>query len=67
MEKNFTGNRRFFGFCVDVLDTISREVGFDYLLDLVPDKKYGARDPDTGVWNGMVRELMLHVRIFSSS
>ena len=60
-SKNLTGNRRFHGFCVDVLERISSEVGFDYLLDLVPDRKYGARDPVTGQWNGMVRELMQHV------
>ncbi|XP_068900429.1 glutamate receptor ionotropic, kainate 2-like isoform X5 [Tenebrio molitor] len=58
--KNFTGNSRFYGFCVDVLESISKEVGFDYLLDLVPDRKYGARDPSTGQWNGMVRELIQH-------
>ncbi|KMZ07266.1 uncharacterized protein Dsimw501_GD24375 [Drosophila simulans] len=56
--KNFTGNERFYGFCVDILETISREVGFDYILDLVPDRKYGAKDPETGEWNGMVAQLM---------
>ncbi|XP_026839298.1 glutamate receptor ionotropic, kainate 2 isoform X8 [Drosophila erecta] len=56
--KNFTGNERFYGFCVDILETISREVGFDYILDLVPDRKYGAKDPETGQWNGMVAQLM---------
>ncbi|XP_033237110.1 glutamate receptor ionotropic, kainate 2 isoform X6 [Drosophila pseudoobscura] len=56
--KNFTGNERFYGFCVDILETISHEVGFDYILDLVPDRKYGAKDPETGEWNGMVAQLM---------
>ncbi|XP_051862238.1 glutamate receptor ionotropic, kainate 2 isoform X3 [Drosophila albomicans] len=56
--KNFTGNERFYGFCVDILETVAREVGFDYILDLVPDRKYGAKDPETGQWNGMVAELM---------
>ncbi|XP_066250737.1 glutamate receptor ionotropic, kainate 2-like isoform X2 [Euwallacea similis] len=58
--KNHTGNGRFYGFCIDILQRVSQEVGFDYLLDLVPDRKYGACDPKTGAWNGMVRELMLH-------
>nr|ANQ46499.1 ionotropic receptor 7 [Phyllotreta striolata] len=58
--KNFTGNSRFYGFCIDILGRISQEVGFDYLLDLVPDRKYGARDPNTGLWNGMVLQLMQH-------
>jgi len=60
-EKNYTGNSRFYGFCVDLLATVARQVGFSYRLELVPDKKYGARDPETGEWNGIVRELMRHV------
>nr|CAD7394804.1 unnamed protein product [Timema cristinae] len=59
-DKNYTGNARFYGFCVDLLDRLSRDVGFDYILDLVPDKKYGAQDPDTGEWNGMVLQLIKH-------
>ncbi|XP_039277722.1 glutamate receptor ionotropic, kainate 2 isoform X7 [Nilaparvata lugens] len=58
--KNYTGNSRFYGFCVDLLERVSKEVGFDYILDLVPDKKYGAQDPGTGEWNGMVLQLMKH-------
>lgn len=61
--KNYTGNSRFYGFCVDLLDRVARDVGFDYILDLVPDKKYGAQDADTGEWNGMVLQLMKHVSI----
>ncbi|TGZ31937.1 Glutamate receptor, ionotropic kainate 2 [Temnothorax longispinosus] len=59
-EKNYTGNSRFYGFCVDLLAAVAREVGFSYRLELVPDRKYGARDPETGEWNGIVRELMRH-------
>lgn len=59
--KNYTGNERFFGFCVDILARVAREVGFDYILDLVPDRKYGAKDPVTGEWNGMVAQLMKQV------
>ncbi len=33
-------------------------MGDHYRLRLVPDNMYGARDPDTGHWNGIVRELM---------
>lgn len=59
--KNLTGNERFFGFCVDILARVASEVGFEYILDLAPDKKYGAKDPTTGEWNGMVFQLMKHV------
>ncbi|XP_018356572.1 PREDICTED: glutamate receptor ionotropic, kainate 2-like [Trachymyrmex septentrionalis] len=60
-EKNYTGNSRFYGFCMDLLAAVAREVGFSYRLELVPDRKYGARDPETGEWNGIVRELMRHI------
>lgn len=59
--QNLTGNERFFGFCVDILARVASEVGFEYILDLAPDKKYGAKDPTTGEWNGMVFQLMKHV------
>ncbi|XP_067217128.1 glutamate receptor ionotropic, kainate 2-like isoform X6 [Linepithema humile] len=59
-EKNYTGNSRFYGFCVDLLAAVARVVGFSYRLELVPDRKYGARDPETGEWNGIVKELMRH-------
>nr|XP_024214688.1 glutamate receptor ionotropic, kainate 2-like isoform X1 [Halyomorpha halys] len=58
--KNYTGNSRFYGFCIDVLQLIAEEVGFDYILQLVPDRKYGAPDPITGQWNGIVSHLMQH-------
>jgi len=63
--KNYSGNSRFYGFCVDLLERVARDVGFDYILDLVPDKKYGARDAETGEWNGMVLQLMQHVSLLS--
>lgn len=61
--KNYTGNSRFYGFCVELLERISNEVGFSYILDLVSDRKYGAKDPISGEWNGMVAQLMKHVGI----
>lgn len=61
--KNYTGNARFFGFCVDLLETIAKQVGFDYILDLVPDNKYGAQDPVTLEWNGIVEQLIKHVSL----
>lgn len=60
--KNFTGNTRFYGFCVDLLEAIADILGFAYDLELAPERIYGARDPVTGEWNGIVRELMRHVR-----
>ncbi|CAG4981440.1 unnamed protein product [Colias eurytheme] len=55
---NLQGNARFEGFCIDLLARVAARAGFDYRLRLVPDNMYGAWDPDTGQWNGIVRELI---------
>jgi glutamate receptor, ionotropic, invertebrate len=57
-ERNLTGNDRYEGFCIDLLKAIAGMVGFNYVIELVPDKKYGALVPETGEWNGIVRQLM---------
>lgn len=38
-SKNITGNARFYGFCMDLLERISKQIGFNYILDLVQDRK----------------------------
>merc|ERR1719208_338555 len=55
-----TGNARFEGFCVDLLEQIANQVGFNYNIELVEDNNYGAFNLTTKVWNGLVRELMDH-------
>ena len=50
-----TGNDRFEGFCVDLLEQISDQVGFKYILELVPDDNYGALNLTSGKWNGLVK------------
>lgn len=53
-----TGNDRFEGFVVDIIDEMSKMLGFDYQFKLVEDSKYGTIDPTTGEWNGIIRELL---------
>lgn len=36
---NHVPSSRFYGFCIDVLERISKIIGFNYILDLVQDKK----------------------------
>jgi len=55
-----TGNARFEGFCVDLLEQIANQVGFNYNIELVDDNNYGALNLTTGTWNGLVKELMEH-------
>lgn len=66
MKKNhemLEGNERYEGYCVDLAAEIAKHCGFKYKLTIVGDGKYGARDADTKIWNGMVGELVYGVSI----
>lgn len=63
--KNYTGNNRFYGFAMDLLEEVARISQFSYIVDLNPDGAYGVRNPVTGEWNGIVKQLMQHVSFFS--
>ncbi|XP_062867863.1 glutamate receptor 4b isoform X5 [Trichomycterus rosablanca] len=61
LKKNwemYEGNDRYEGYCVDLASEIAKHIGIKYKISIVPDGKYGARDPDTKIWNGMVGELV---------
>lgn len=60
-HEQLSGNDRYEGYCVELAAEIAKHVGYSYKLELVPDGKYGARDPDTKMWNGMVGELVYGV------
>lgn len=62
---NFSGDARYEGFCIDLLKEIARMVGFTYRIELVPDGKYGVYDYETGEWNGIVRQLMDKVSVWT--
>uniref|UniRef100_A0A7N6A969 Glutamate receptor n=1 Tax=Anabas testudineus TaxID=64144 RepID=A0A7N6A969_ANATE len=57
-HEQFVGNDKYEGYCAELASEIAKHVGFTYRLELVGDGKYGARDPDTKMWNGMVGELV---------
>ena len=68
LKKNadlFVDNERYEGYCVDLAAEIAKHCGFKYQLKIVGDGKYGARDAETKIWNGMVGELVYGVSIFS--
>ncbi|XP_048093322.1 glutamate receptor 4-like isoform X5 [Alosa alosa] len=61
LKKNwelYEGNDRYEGYCVDLASEIAKHIGIKYQISIVPDGKYGARDPETKIWNGMVGELV---------
>ncbi|RWS05264.1 glutamate receptor ionotropic: kainate 2-like protein, partial [Dinothrombium tinctorium] len=60
---SITRQHEYFGYCIELLDrmrlAIYNKTGINYWFDLyeVPDGKYGAKDPATGEWNGLIGEL----------
>eukprot|EP00058_Branchiostoma_floridae_P024160 XP_002609650.1 hypothetical protein BRAFLDRAFT_83648 [Branchiostoma floridae] len=56
-EKTADGSYKYTGFCVDMINELSRMLKFDYDLYEVPDRTYGAMTDD-GEWSGMVGQLV---------
>ena len=57
----FTGNGRFEGYVIDLMDRIRdvvRGIDFEYEVELVPDGRYGAGSRWSGIWNGMIGEVV---------
>uniref|UniRef100_A0A1I8A843 PBPe domain-containing protein n=1 Tax=Steinernema glaseri TaxID=37863 RepID=A0A1I8A843_9BILA len=54
--QNQTGNDRYEGYLIDLLQRIAEVRGFRYVLHEVRDKSYGVKEAH-GKWNGMVGEL----------
>lgn len=54
----YEGNDRFEGYSIDLIDDISKILGFKYVFELVPDNAYGVYDKETKKWNGLVKQLL---------
>ncbi|KAL3210158.1 hypothetical protein MRX96_052251, partial [Rhipicephalus microplus] len=54
---NMTGNDRFYGYCIDLIKLLAKEIGFKYEFYLTPDGAYG-KPQANNEWNGMIRELL---------
>ncbi|XP_078659249.1 glutamate receptor ionotropic, delta-1-like [Branchiostoma floridae x Branchiostoma belcheri] len=52
------GPPAFRGFLIDVLNELKTQLKFSYTIFETPDQKYGAKNDDTGEWNGMVGQLV---------
>ncbi|KMQ97642.1 glutamate ionotropic kainate 2 [Lasius niger] len=65
MEKEsstiLTGNERYEGFGIDIIDRISHILGFNYTLQVESD--YGSENKKTGKWSGMLGKIMAEVSI----
>lgn len=61
-SQKLVGNDQFEGYAIDLIYEISRLLGFNYTLKLVPDGRYGSYNEDTKEWDGMMGELLQQVR-----
>ncbi|XP_040172149.1 glutamate receptor ionotropic, kainate 2-like [Anopheles arabiensis] len=52
------GNNRFEGYSLELIDGISKILGFQYRMELVPDGKYGSYNKVTKKWDGLVKYLL---------
>lgn len=57
-SQKLVGNDQFEGYAIDLIDEISKLLGFNYTLKLVPDGRYGSYNEDTKEWDGMMGELL---------
>ena len=50
------------GYCIDLLNELEKELGFKAQLYVVEDQRYGAYNPNTKRWNGMIGDIYHGVR-----
>ena len=60
-SETLTGNARYEGYSVDLVEEISQILGFNYTIKLVDDGNYGSFNKETGKWNGMIGELQVKI------
>lgn len=52
----FSGNDRYEGYCIDLMNKLAKKLHFNYIIHEVGDGQYGKIQ--NGSWTGMVRELL---------
>lgn len=56
-----TGNDRFEGFGVDIIEELSKMYGFEYEFVVQEDSDYGKPKGNSTEWTGMIGEVMAGV------
>ena len=51
------GSISYRGYCIDLLNELTRNLKFTYDIYVIPDGKYGV-ETENGSWNGMIGELL---------
>ena len=57
-QGSLTGNDRFEGYSINLIDEIAKELNFKYEFTLTPDGKYGSYNRVTKKWDGLVKQLL---------
>lgn len=63
-SQKLSGNGRFEGFGIDLIQELSLICGFNYTFHIQADKSSGNPDPKTGKWSGMIGEVLAGVSVF---
>lgn len=53
-----TGNDQYEGFAIDIIDEMSKILGFKYTFEIQTDNVYGSLNKTTGKWDGMIARIM---------
>lgn len=64
-HKDRVGNDKFYGFAIDLMERVAKDLDFEYEMYVVPDGNFGVELP-TGEWNGLVGEVLCGVNLFLS-
>lgn len=57
-----SGNDRYEGFAVDIIDEIRKLLGFNYTYFVQEDNDYGSFNTTTQQWSGMMKRIIENVR-----
>ncbi len=63
--KETTDPPTYAGFLVDLLEELSKDVGFQFVIE--ENSKYGNFDPESRNWTGMIGALVNKVSILNTS
>ena len=50
------------GYCIDLLEQLSEDLGFNYNVYVVEDGNYGTFSYAENKWNGIVQDIVINVR-----
>ncbi|KAK2579603.1 hypothetical protein KPH14_010896 [Odynerus spinipes] len=53
-----TGNERYEGFGIDIIQELSKSLGFNYTFEVQTDSVYGSYQNKTGKWTGMIAKII---------